>query len=344
MPTLKRVSMREIADAVGVSVMTVSLALRGQPHVAAETRDRVLKMADKMGYRPDPALSALVAYRSVKATPKFHGLITYLNCTPYPNVEHTNQLHTDYFEGACERARELGYRLEPFWLNEPGMTSRRASQILSYKQVAGILVAPVHRLDVSIDLEWERFVSVSYGFSLAHPKLSAVSTHNFQCISLAMEKIVEYGYKRVGLVINKSQDKRKLGAWSGAYLMQQRNLIKAKDRIPILSIDDENLEHFEKWYKRYRPDAVLVGYTSVIDAFDKMGLRIGEDVGVVLAYTGTTHYDLAHVDHNNRIVGREAMNVLSGFIYHNEKGLPSHPVQTLVDGEWKDGYSLPDKR
>ena len=46
-----RVTQRDVARALGVSVMTVSSALAGRPGVKRETRRRVQRAAKKLGYR-----------------------------------------------------------------------------------------------------------------------------------------------------------------------------------------------------------------------------------------------------------------------------------------------------
>jgi LacI family transcriptional regulator len=42
----------------------------------------------------------------------------------------TSACTRDYFEGASQRAKERGYRLETLWLSEPGMSGHRMSRIL----------------------------------------------------------------------------------------------------------------------------------------------------------------------------------------------------------------------
>ncbi len=62
----RRVTQKEIAQAVGVSQTTVSLILAGDasPSASHETRERVLKTAYEMGYVPQAAARALVSGRS----------------------------------------------------------------------------------------------------------------------------------------------------------------------------------------------------------------------------------------------------------------------------------------
>jgi hypothetical protein len=55
--------LRDVAQAAGVSAMTVSRALRRPDRVAPATGRKIRKLAQKMGYQPDPHLVALAMYR-----------------------------------------------------------------------------------------------------------------------------------------------------------------------------------------------------------------------------------------------------------------------------------------
>jgi LacI family transcriptional regulator, repressor for deo operon, udp, cdd, tsx, nupC, and nupG len=60
----ERSTIEHVATAAGVSVATVSRALRGLPNVAVSTRTRVEEVARQLKYRPHPAASRLAAGRS----------------------------------------------------------------------------------------------------------------------------------------------------------------------------------------------------------------------------------------------------------------------------------------
>jgi LacI family transcriptional regulator len=53
------VTLHDVARAAGVSISTVSRALTAPERVAAETRDRVTRVATELGYRPNQAASGL---------------------------------------------------------------------------------------------------------------------------------------------------------------------------------------------------------------------------------------------------------------------------------------------
>jgi DNA-binding LacI/PurR family transcriptional regulator len=59
-----RVSIRDVAREAGVSVTTVSHALNGKGRLHPSTRQRVREVADRLGYRPNPAARSLVSGRT----------------------------------------------------------------------------------------------------------------------------------------------------------------------------------------------------------------------------------------------------------------------------------------
>src|SRR5687767_3296795 len=60
----RRVSIKDIAYATGVSHPTVSRALRGEGRISVDTRNRILATARTMGYSPSLVARGLVTQRS----------------------------------------------------------------------------------------------------------------------------------------------------------------------------------------------------------------------------------------------------------------------------------------
>ena len=113
---LAHVTFRQIAKATGLAVATVSYALRNDPKIPAETIARVRATADKMGYRPNPRVAALMAHirraRPV-ATGERIGFIWLARPGPYLGTH----------RGAKQRAEQLGYELEDFALSDRGLAA-----------------------------------------------------------------------------------------------------------------------------------------------------------------------------------------------------------------------------
>src|ERR1044072_3740665 len=115
-----RVTIRDIAAKAGVHFTTVGLALRNSPRISPETRQKVQAVADRLGYQPDPMLSALNAYRQTKRRPTLQAAIAWINNWPDRKALLRNADFFEYHKGAIERARELGYEISEFWLREKG--------------------------------------------------------------------------------------------------------------------------------------------------------------------------------------------------------------------------------
>ena len=60
----RRVTIRDIAERAGVSKGAVSYALNGLPGVSDDTRERILSIADELGWYPNRAARALSAARA----------------------------------------------------------------------------------------------------------------------------------------------------------------------------------------------------------------------------------------------------------------------------------------
>jgi DNA-binding LacI/PurR family transcriptional regulator len=86
--------MADVADKAGVSRALVSIVFRDQPGASQETRERVLRVADEIGYRPDSAARLLARGRSRTLGVMF-------------TVHQTFQ--TDLIEGIYPEAERLGY-------------------------------------------------------------------------------------------------------------------------------------------------------------------------------------------------------------------------------------------
>jgi DNA-binding LacI/PurR family transcriptional regulator len=63
-PRPRPATVLDVARKLGVSAMTVSRALSGNPHVTDETRRRVSKAAADLGYRPNRWARSLVTRKS----------------------------------------------------------------------------------------------------------------------------------------------------------------------------------------------------------------------------------------------------------------------------------------
>ena len=127
------VRLKDIAQLAGVSVMTVSKALRDEPDVSAATKARIKALAHQYGYVPDSSAQGLRT-----KTTKLFGLVI-------PAT--TNPIYARIVFAIEERAHELGYDvLIAHTLNQPEREDLCLRRMLS-RRVDGLFVTPVYRFE-----------------------------------------------------------------------------------------------------------------------------------------------------------------------------------------------------
>jgi LacI family transcriptional regulator len=126
------VRLKDIAERAGVSVMTVSKALRDEPDVSAATKARLKLLAQEMGYVPDSRAQGLRT-----RTTRLFGLVI-------PSL--ANPIFSRIVLAIQEQSYELGYDvLLAYSLNVPEREETCIRRFLS-RRVDGLFVSPVYRL------------------------------------------------------------------------------------------------------------------------------------------------------------------------------------------------------
>src|ERR1043166_3352934 len=129
-------NLREIAARAGVSHTTVSLALRGDLRLPVRTRQRIEKIAQRLGYQRDATLGELMArLRTIRARPA-HAALGFITAWSTRHGWSEAPNHRRFYAGALARAQRLGSSLDDFWRADPGMTPARMTRILLIERVA----------------------------------------------------------------------------------------------------------------------------------------------------------------------------------------------------------------
>jgi DNA-binding LacI/PurR family transcriptional regulator len=124
----RRPTMRDVAARAGVSQALVSLVFRNAPGASSETRERILRAAEELGYRPDTAAQVLRRSRSR------HIGVLFTMQQPY---------NVDLVEAIYPAAERHGYRVVLGALG-PWRDERRAvEELLAYRCEAMILLGPI---------------------------------------------------------------------------------------------------------------------------------------------------------------------------------------------------------
>lgn len=192
--TQRRVSIRDVAKACGLSIATVSKALNpgNQAHsVAADTRQRVIEIAAKMGYHPDFAGRSLVSGR-------VRTIGIYMAPNPWTHL-------SGHYEGPLMRGIEIACRANGYDLliiNLAGHESiETCYKSLIERRVMGLIFLRVPaRGKWLTDLHQHTQAAVFLDAVDPDPSTSAVIFDNAAAIRLAIEHLVSLGHRRIGFL------------------------------------------------------------------------------------------------------------------------------------------------
>lgn len=339
-----KVTLKEIADQTGVTRMAVSLALRNKAGVSRETREKVIQVAESLGYQPDPEVANLLA--RIRASRPAETLSCIALLSSGQEDGYISITERKYVEGVTERAKSYGYQMEEFNIEAGGMTSDRVGSILWSRGIEGIILRPLqYRLyrekSRTFQFDLNRFSSVAISETIVTPNLDRSLHDQYTAMIITMSELARLNYRRVGLVLDEALNLRVNGKWTAAFLQFQYHP-GARKVIPPLILDGFRKPKFVRWFDRHRPDVIVSVDRFGLRLADASGLEIPGDVGYSsLDLDGLLpeYPDMTGIDQNSRWVGAAAVDMLIGSIQRKQKGVPMHPRRIEVEGNWKAGAS-----
>jgi DNA-binding LacI/PurR family transcriptional regulator len=332
------VTLRDIAQEVGVSHVTVSLALRNHPRISTATRLRVKKKADEMGYFADPMLSGLARYRMSRVENCAQATLAWINPSKNPRKIHPLEEFNRYRTGASDTARQLGFNLEEFATEK--YSFEQMDREFKTRNIRGMIIAPFTHEESVLDggnFPLQDYAGVCFGHNPRGPFNYVTSAQVFN-ITLAFEKALEKGYRRIGYV--GSSIKKNFCA---GYLNAQHALMLDHPLPPLLFEGEkyaQNRARLADWMDDAQPDAILCGHPLLISMLEDLGYSIPGDVGVATMSIHDSPVD-AGINQNPEEIGSSAVRVLVSLLNLHDFGPPLVRSSTLIEGQWIDGSMLP---
>lgn len=312
--------------------MTVSRALRNHPEVSAATRERILKLAEELKYKPHPLVSVWMTKVAAGRSQDYAPSIAWLSAYRDKESREGMLFRSGLFPAAKARAQEFGYRLEEHPLYVDGMTPRRLCGILYSRSCLGMIIPPLAEPSDYFDFDFEHFSAVAIGFTLRRPALHRVVVNHAMGMVAALDALRSAGKRKIGLVLKQLADERTNHAWTSKYLgyvWQHPDL----DNLPMLVASSLVREEFSQWFRQFLPDAIVGVDHELLDWIDEVDPRPPRKRCKFVHL----HQQFANDPRIYGVVSGEpaqvtsaAVDVLVGQIKRNEKGIPDHPRLILV--------------
>ncbi len=332
--------MEDVARASGYSRAAVSLALRGDASIPEQTRRKIVGVAQKLGYRTNPLVSALMSLQRQRRSMEGAATIAYLTSHPPGESWRARSYYLSMFSGASERLAEIGCRLEEFALRSSGMTPARMLQILRTRSIHAVIVAPLPHGETHVELDFSQLATIGLGMSVHTPVIERVANDHFQSAALAVEQCVARGYRRIGFVLSQESSRRLDHRWLAGFrfAVEQQGLETRVDPL-MTELQAELPGALPGWLRRNRPDAVILGNAE-------LELQAGLPLDVGMASLGVDRRDgrLSGVHQNYSLLGRVAAEHALAKLHTNNFGPLAEAHLHLVAGTWAEGETLPGPR
>ena len=301
--------MKDIARDLGVSLMTVSKALRSHSDISEETKRRVLKRASELNYRPNLIARSLVTRRSYMV-----GLII-------PDLMHS--FFAEVAKGIARKFEPLGYQIVISNSEENPDAELRQIEVLLDRSVDGIIVAAA-QANVSGDL-FKKLQSRKIPYVLID-RLPAGFQGHFVGVKdedigmMATEHLIERGCRRIAHLRGPANSPG-IGRLRGYHRALAKHGLDAPDEYVVRG-QHEDSTGYEGMRKLLqvtpRPDGVFCYNDPVaagaIKAILEAGLKVPDDIAVIGA--GNVHYSdllrvpLSTIDQSSTLIGETAADLL----------------------------------
>lgn len=279
-----RVSLKDLAQELGVSIATVSRALHSSPEIGKDMQERVKELAKRLNYRPNPFAQSLR-----KEAPRVIGVVV-------PNL--VTHYYAAVLDGIEDEARRAGYSVISANTHERCEDEVKAVDNFISLHVVGIVACLAQNttdyshFEVLSDLG---IPLVFFGRTCMTDRFSSVTANGDEAAQQATQHLIDTGSRRIAFIGGPNHldmvRRRKHG-----YLEALRD-----NRIPIErelvmcdKIDyDIALSNTTVLLQRpNRPDAI-VAFNDILlfaafNAIKQQGLRIPDDVALI-GFTDDVH-------------------------------------------------------
>lgn len=335
-----RPTLADIGRQVGISAAAASMALRNSPRISSSTKERVRKMAKKLGYVPDPMLSALVARRQDQNKGAKANVAVLFDSSWN---EEGSFWFKPIFDGLHSESARLGYNLEILSIQKEILSLSSPDRMLQSRGILGLIILPIRLPHLSLKLDWSR-----YSIICMSRWMEAGHFHHFisnppNSMATLCARLYERGYRRLGIAHHRTFEKRAHYEWIGSLYKESLAQPKLKMVPPYLpeQLDEKS---FHAWMRRYRPDGIVsAAVPYIMDYLRSGGWKVPDDVGVAALTINAGMDHFSGILQQTDLIAHSAMQYLHSLILSNETGLPDLPREIRITFPWHEGNTTRPK-
>lgn len=317
------VTLKDIARDLGVSVITVSKALRNHSDISEQTKARVLKRVQELNYRPNLAARALVTGRT--------------NMIGFVIPDLLNSFFSEVVRGVAGALRNTGYTLVVTSSEQDPKLERQAVEQFITRRVDMLLIASTHwTVEMFRRIEEAGIPYILIDRSFVGLAAHFVGVNDEEVGALATQHLIDTGCKRVAHIggpaisplLGRLEGYKRALAKNG--LPVDSDLIMSADRAEELGDAPAYTATQILLGQNPRPDGIfcyndVAAYGAIAAVLDA-GLRIPEDVSIIgcgnLLYNKFVRVPLTSVDQQSNVIGQRAAKLALQLIETDQAIVP----------------------
>ncbi len=333
-------TIRSLARRLRLSVATVSEALRNSARVNSRTRNRVQRLAEKAGYEANPLLGAALSAVRRGRHRHYRGTLALIDVVDANPAQYA-LFHQEVAIGAEQRAQELGFQTELFWVGPeaPELPLTRLPGMLHARGILGAVLLPFNIAKDFSAFDFSRIAVVQMDHCLIQPHLHTILPDHYISMIHSLEQLTARGYRRIGLCLETRKDTRIKGKWTAAFHAFFR-MQTATGNVPVLVCPQITEDTFGTWFDRHCPDVVVGHVQDMITWLGNRGVNVPGDVGFFNLNLTECTGPCAGLDLAPRRLGAIAVESVVAMLHRQERGIPEYPQTITLEAAWVDGPSL----
>ncbi|MGN0282548.1 MAG: LacI family DNA-binding transcriptional regulator [Prevotella sp.] len=329
MKEFTQLTMKDIAQRFGISIATVSRALKDSPRISAERRKAIQEYAREHNFCPNTIAESL--RNSKVMQPKLIGVII---------PEFAHYYFSTVLAGIEEKASEHGYRIMVAQSNEKYEREVRICQSFYENKVCGIIVSQAK--DTTNYEHFNRLIDsgvplVFYDRICTGVEASRVVVDDYKGAFTAVEHLIETGCKRIaffGSPMTLEISKNRFNGYKDALLKHKITVESSLTRFCDNRADAEIITP-ELLRTEDRPDAFFAvnddTAIGIMYAAKRMGFHVPDDISICGFTNGQRAIAcdpmLTTVEQRGYQVGREAADILINKV---EGAIPKEKVERRI--------------
>ncbi len=267
------VTVDDIARACGVSRGTVDRALNNKPRISKETKEKILEVSEKMGYRPDLLARSLVKGRSMSI-----GVVVF---------DIQNRFFAQLLNSIVNEAKRKNYFVNiTIQEEDPDLELQLINRLVDRRN-DGIIICPVNKGQAFIEFLKDLPIPVIVIGNEISDEISYIGIDDYKAARDATDLIVSKNYNQIVFVCPPLENKDK----ENIYSHEQRlagflDVMNENKSIGYAVIDHSNyIADIKNYLQQDKKTAFFCsGDTFALDIlkhFRKIGKKVPENIGIM---------------------------------------------------------------